>query len=395
MTTRRDLPHDPSDDLSPEGRASLCERHIRREQAKVGKVLELLREQGANGFVRAPHGLRGLAGYWALLERCQEVRFDDPAQMIDLARLAALVAERLEPKIFGDKQVADFRCLAAIELGNAYRVADRLDEADKLLGEAAELCLQGTGGTHLRARLCDVQASLLADRRRFEAACEALEAVREIHRRAGDSHLAGRALISQGLYTVYQGKPEEAIDLIRRGLQLVDGDRDPQLLFVAIHNQARCLMEAGRFREARTLLWTNLQRYGESVGRVNSLKLRWLRAQIDCGLEELERAEQGFLEVRRGFGEVGLRYTEALVNLELALLLARQGRAEESRDYALEAAEVFLSLGIRRELLAAVLVLRQALELRAESTALLDSTLEFLRLAEDDPTMSFENWIEA
>jgi hypothetical protein len=153
-------------------------------------------------------------------------------------------------------------------------------------------------------------------------------------------------------------------------------------------------MEAGRFREARTLLWTNLQRHGESVGRVNSLKLRWLRAQIDCGLDELERAENGFLEVRRGFGEVGLAYTEALVNLELALLLARQGRTDESRTFALEAAEVFLSLGIRRELLAAVLVLRQALELRVESTALLDSTLDFLRQAEDDPTMSFENWIE-
>jgi tetratricopeptide (TPR) repeat protein len=394
MTTRPDPPHDPFGDISPEGSASSCDRHLRREQAKVGKVLDLLRARGANGFVRAAHGLRGLAGYWALLERCQELRYDDPSQMIDLARLAALVSERLDPALYGERLVADFRCRAAIELGNAYRVADRLDEADKALGEAAELCLQGTGDVQLRARMCDIQASLLADRRRFEAACEALEAVREIHRRTGDSHLAGRALISQGLYTVYQGKPDEAIDLIRRGLQLIDGRRDPELLFVAIHNQARCLMEAGRFREARTLLWTNLQRHGESVGRVNSLKLRWLRAQIDCGLDELERAENGFLEVRRGFGEVGLAYTEALVNLELALLLARQGRTDESRTFALEAAEVFLSLGIRRELLAAVLVLRQALELRVESTALLDSTLDFLRQAEDDPTMSFENWIE-
>jgi len=92
---------------------------------------------------------------------------------------------------------------------------------------------------------------------------------------------------------------------------------------------------------------------------------------------------------------VGLPYTGALVNLELALLLARQGRSEESRTFALAAAGVFVSLRIRRELLAAVLVLQQALEMHVESTALLDSTLDFLRQAEDDPTLSFKDWIEA
>jgi tetratricopeptide (TPR) repeat protein len=368
------------------------DRRFQREQSKSRKALRLLREKGVSGFINAPHSLRGLGGYWALLERCQEVRYDDPSQLIDLARIAVLVAEKLEPDVYGAAQVADYRCRAALELGNAYRVADRLDEAEKALGEAAELYLLGTQDPHLKARMCDVHASLLADRRRFEAACESLDAVHQVHLLTGDLHLAGRALISKGLYTVYQGRPDEAIVLIRQGLEKIDGRRDPMLLFVAVHNLARCLMEAGRFREARTLLWKNLQQEADALGRVGTLKLRWLRAQIELGLQEHERAETGFREVKEGFREAGLRYTEALVTLELACMVSRQGRADEARELAMEAAEVFFSLGIRRELLAAVMVLQHAVELRVASTGLFDSTLEFLRQAEDDPTLTLKDW---
>jgi len=117
--------------------------------------------------------------------------------MVFRAALAAAWAERLDGKRYGAGFVRDVQVRALVELGNAYRVADDLDKARRpSMKPPADR--EGTGDEALEARLCDVQASLHAARRFFAASCDALEAVRALHERRGDRHLAGRALISKG-----------------------------------------------------------------------------------------------------------------------------------------------------------------------------------------------------
>jgi tetratricopeptide (TPR) repeat protein len=372
--------------------SGLGEDADRRERARIEEALASLREKGTLHFYSAPSRLNGLPTYFALLRRCQEIRFENPSLMVELALMAAVFAQGLNPERYSTAEIADYRCRAAIELGNAYRVADRLKEAEKALGEAAMLLDAGTGDPRLKTRLFDIQASLLADRRLFPAACGCLQMVRQIHLTNGDLHLAGRALISQGLYTVYSGAPEKALPLLKKGIQEIDRRRDPDLHFVATHNTAQCMIDLGQYRVARQLLWQNEQAQG-SIGRVSRLKLRWLRARIDIGLGNPEQALTRFEQIRGEFHEEGLPYKGALLTLEMAVLGFRLGRNEAARRQALESVQVFRSLSIAPETLMAVLLLQNLVEVEVVSPDLLEWILEFLVAAEHDSSVSLVDWM--
>ncbi|MFL6231606.1 MAG: hypothetical protein ACJ76N_00565 [Thermoanaerobaculia bacterium] len=328
---------------------------------------------------------RDLPSFEALLERSWALRHQDPAEMVRLAEEARDLAERSDPGEPDPRRASDLKCRAWVELGNAYRVADRLSQAEQALGRATELFVQGTQDELLAARLFDVQASLLGDCRRFDLAESALDLVFAIHRRRGDLHLAGRALLSKGLYAGYQGQAEESVRLIEQGLELIDPDRDPRLLYVALHNQARALMEHGRLRDARIALWSIKARRLDVGGRINELKIRWLEAQINAGLGELDRAELALREVRQGFGEAGLGYKAALAGLELGAVLLRRGRTEDAIEEGLTAVDAFLSLGIAREAGVSVLLLKKGFEQRMADLALLEHVINLLYQNEEAP----------
>jgi tetratricopeptide (TPR) repeat protein len=326
---------------------------------------------------------QGVPVFEALFERSWALRHDDPAGMIRLAEEARDLAQRIAPGEPDPRRASDLRCRAWVELGNAYRVADRLSQAEQALGRATELFVQGTQDELLAARLFDIQASLLGDCRRFDLAESALDLVFAIHRRRGDLHLAGRALISKGLYASYQGQAEESVRLIERGMELIAPDRDPRLLYVALHNQARALMECGRLRDARIALWQIKARRLDVGGRINELKIRWLEAQINAGLGELDRAELALREVKRGFEEAGLGYKAALAGLELGAVLLRGGRTEAAIEEGLAAVDVFLSLGIAREAGVSVLLLKKGFEQRMADVTLLEHVINLLHQNEE------------
>jgi hypothetical protein len=353
-----------------------------------------LAEKGAQAFGRdAPNRLRGLAGVEALLQKSWEIRYDAPHEMVFLAGLAVTWAQTLDPKRYGAAFVRDVQGRALIELGNAHRVADELDAAQKTLGEAAQMIKEGTGDELLEARLCDVQASLHADRRFFTASCEALDAVHVIHERRGDRHLAGRALVSKSLYKMYQGNIAEAEVLIRRGLALIDQDREPSVFQCAVHNLLLLLIEQDRFQEARKQLFLHRPRMA-TLGDLQLLKLRAVEGRIAFGLGRLAQAEIIFQELRQAFEGEGLGYSAALASLELAAVLQRAGRdAREVFDLVVEASNTFTSLGVQREALGAILVLRKATEEGLPTPALLQSTIRFLMRFESNPDLIAEDFL--
>jgi tetratricopeptide (TPR) repeat protein len=398
-----DFPESPAEELPPEldmaydmaiDRAvtSVLERRRgERERSGVKRALAIYDHEGLDGLRAEPGLLRGLAAYRSLLEMCQELRYEDPKRMVDVAALAVYAAGRLSVRRFGAERVADWKCRALIELANAYRVADRLDEAESSLGEATEAFQAGSHDELLEARLYDVRASLLADRRLFAKAGEALDTVQAIYQRRGDRHLAGRALISKGVYVGYSGSSEEAVRLLREGLSLVDAQRDPTLFYGAVHNQAHFLLTSGRLREARSLLFKHPVPPEAVAGRMNLLKIRWLAAQIDAALGDLVRAGQGFREVKQGFEEEGLYYKAALVALELATVWLRQGRHEEAQAQVVEVLGVFKVLRIPREALGSLLLLDRAFEEQQAATgAMVEAVIELLKRIEDNPSLAFE-----
>jgi len=305
--------------------------------------------------------LQGLPRLRALLETSRTLRHEDPKAMLRFARLARYAADRLRMRDFGRVPVADLRALAWAELASAYRVCNELQQADRAMNRAAYWCRRGSRSDLLLARVADLLASLLAYQRRFPEGRELLAIVHRIHAEGGNWHLAGRALISQGNLAAWDEDPAEAVILLRRGLDLLEPDRDPQLEIQTVWNMLNNLVRLGHFRNARRLLWRSRTIL---VGIIEPHRLRWLEGRILAGLADFPRAEAAFQQARAGFAEQQQVYPAALVGLDLATLWARQGRVREVFDLAEEMIVTFRALRIAREAVATLLVLKRACHYR-------------------------------
>lgn len=333
--------------------------------------------------------LQGLPLCETLLRWSWALRHDDPQRMLNLAQAAAEVAGGLDPRLYGAAAVADAKAKAWGELGNAYRVSDDLVEAERVFGQAFRFLEQGTGDPRLKARLHDLRASLYGTQRQFGLGLKALDLVHTLYLKLGDSHLAGRALITKGAYTFYSGRAEDAVKVNGEGLALIDKARDPGLTASAVHNQLLYLVTCGRWREARKILFQNRSRISKG-GRMNELKVRWLDGRISYGLGDSSGAESAFLEVKQGFEATGNGFAAALASLDLAVAWLRQGRTAEAQQVVTEAAAVFYSLNIHQEVYSTVLLLKEAFRLEKATVELAEEVVEFIYRWEINPEARFD-----
>ncbi|HEV7504897.1 MAG TPA: hypothetical protein VGS07_08305 [Thermoanaerobaculia bacterium] len=365
-------------------------RHIHREANRARKIESLLVEGGIKAVVQeADVPLSGLGMYTALLSRSWAIRHEDPREMVRLARVAVEVAGRLDVRLYGSQSVVDLQARAWGELANAFRVSDDLPEAERAFGTAFELFQKGTGDLYLKVRLYDLQASFLGTRRKFALAFASLDVTYKTYIELGDKHLAGRSLLIKAIYQYYSGFPEEALKISKVGMPLIDSTREPDLLFQAVHNEVTFLVACGRFKDGRRALFDHQPQLGRQIGKVNSLKLRWLQGQISFGLLDLDSAEEAFLESKNGFESAGLGFASALAALDLALVWMRQERYSDTEVLVAEAADVFLAIGARGETVSAIMILKDAFEKRHGTMVLLESVVEFLRQTQIDPEACF------
>ena len=297
-----------------------------------------------------------------LLERSASLRYSNPAAMIRDAEAARTLIFLIPPRRYGKRVAADLRAGVLAELGNAYRVADNLDMAGDTLAEAASWARQGTGDPRLLARVGDLAASLHADNRRFNEAIEMLARVQAFYEQLGDHHLAGRSLISQGMFTQEDGRPLEATALYASGLRCLEPERDPNLELTAVHGLAYCLHEAGCSAQARELLIEKRPLYERLAEPLKMARLSWLEGKIAFALGEDADAEASLLGAKQRYLEARKEGDAALVSLDLALVLTRHGRRLELAALVDEMLKTFRRLAIRREAVAALVLLRKVCE---------------------------------
>lgn len=366
---QEDLPSDGLDYDTPIGRA--CARAIdwqrrrdrEREEAKK-KIVELLYGVRLSGEPRLPDA----PGFWTwglcevLLEKSWSLRYDDPQEMLHLAELAREAADRLDPEAYGVEVTHDLRSRAWGEFANACRVTGDLVTGERALDRAFELRSQGTGSELLRARLAEHTARLLCYQRRFPAALQALDLAYSIHRKNGNLQDAAQVLIQRGIYTGRSGDPEEGVRLLAEALLQLGDNGDAKLRFLTLHNILLFQVERGEFRAANLQLFEMRPLYARHAGAVDLVKLRWIEGRIAAGLSELERAEKSFAQVREDFEERGQVYHAAIAGLDLAAVWLRQDRTAEVRRLVQEMIEVFRSRYVAREAIAALLMLREAVD---------------------------------
>jgi tetratricopeptide (TPR) repeat protein len=374
--------------------AKAFERKHRREKARTEKIAAA-RLPSANSAVSRQLSRKGKADVKqleTLLANSWSLRYENPSEMVSYAILAVKCSEELDVRTYGRERVFDLRGRALAELGNAYRVLEQLDIAEEKLEQAGRILGLGTQDKVLEMRLVELEASLAADRRLFSTAAAYLIAVSEFHEARGDRHLAGRAMIQRGLYVGYDGRPEQALRLLEEGLSRVDREQEPELVYAAVHNQFHFIIDCGRFDEARRFRFLNAEILSRDNGRVNRTRLRELGGRIEAGLGKPDRAEVIFRETKREFEELERPYLASIVALDLTATLLAQDRSEEAAKVVMQAHQVFKALRIKREALAAVLVLYYVIQ-KGEGTAkMAEEVAAFFRRLEYDPSAQFEPW---
>lgn len=344
---------------------------------------------GILGLPWEDEGSQGWAFAEALLVTSREERFRDRERMRLLAFAATVAARNLDSHLYGQAAIHDLCARASAELANAYRLNDEFESAEETLTRAEGFLSEGTGDPLILARLLEVEVSLRSDQKRLGEALELLEILSQLYLQLGEAHLAGQTLISKGINTSIDGRPEEAVRLFREGLGLIEPERDPQLAAIGRYGLLNTLEICGEYREAGRLLLESGLREAFADDLLNLAKLRWLEGKIHAGLGKLWRAEQVLGDVRSGFLERGQGYDAALVGLDLAAVWLRQGNHAAVRELAEEILKTFAALGIQREGIKAVRYLREACRREMATPALVQRVAGFLRRLEHQPHLRF------
>jgi tetratricopeptide (TPR) repeat protein len=326
--------------------------------------------------------LRGLPRLQGLHEASRASRHRDSEAMLGFAKLARAAASRLRARELGQKPVADLRALAWAELSSAYRICNDIDHAAHAMNQAIYWCRRGSRSALLLARVADLLVSLLAYQRRFPEGHQLLRLVYRTHIEAGNRHLAARALIQRGNLRAWEGSPAKAIPLLRRGFDLLDPDREPQLATQTVWNLVATLVELGRFRSARRLLFRCRSLFAEVVA---SDRIRWVEGKIYAGLSDPIRAETAFQQARAGFNAGGEVYRSALVGLDLCALWARLGHVEKIYALSGEIITMFRTMRVAREAIATLLVLQRACLYGGRVVEVIEMTAGLLRDLERQP----------
>lgn len=372
-------------------------RRWRKETEKLKRALSLLDHAPAGlGDESIPWSqARALHGWplcEALLQKSWEARFSDPKRMLKLAESAARMAQHIKPQKYPwPGFVTDLRARAFAELGNAYRVNERYPEADAAFAQAWEILEdEGIGDPLIHGRVLDLLASLRSAQRRLEQAISLLDKVHDLYLEAGDSHLAGKALIMKGINTHYLGQPREALSLMQRGTALLHPGRDPLLQRSSALSIIDALAGCGDYRQASRRLLQSGLREAFATEPLNLLKLRWVEGKIHAGLGRLVVAERAFAEVREEFVEREQVYDAAVVGLELAAVWLRQGKTSQVRKLAEEMHSTFEELGLRWEAGKALFFLHEACRRQMVTVSMIERIRTFLERLRWQPAMVFE-----
>lgn len=340
--------------------------------------------------VRRSRRFRSWALCDLLFEESRAVSFRDPPAGEALAELALEAAWCLENSGLSRETVADLLARGWATLANARRMTSDLLLAEETFLLSYFFLDQGTGDPSVQAEVLNLDASLQRDLRHFELALKLLNKVVAIHRRSGESHLQGRALLKMAITQAEAGDLVAALRIIRRGVRLITPDREPRLSLCFRHTEVLYINQLGDHQEAAGRMEELALLYAQFPDAWTQLRRRWLLGEIAEGLGDLEQAEEEYRQVRAGFIEQGIGYDAALVSLNLAALFAQQGRTQEIQTLAAQMLRIFESRDVHREAIAALILFQKAAKAEAVTLQMAREMSSYLKRARNNPKMRFE-----
>jgi tetratricopeptide (TPR) repeat protein len=322
----------------------------------------------------------------ALSDESEAAAANSADDALALAQLAVEVARRV-PGDAGWRSRVEGR--AGAHLANALRVAGKLPAADAELAHALRLWEAGAAsdpGLLDPVRMLDLEASLRKDQRHLPQALDLLDRALAT---GPAPEVQSRLLIKKGCVLEKLERYQEAIDVLERAAPLADAAQNRRLALVWRFDLLVNLGHLGRYAEAESRMGDVRARAARLGKGLDLVRLTWLEGRIAGGLGRTADALAAFERVRAELTTRRIAYDTALVILDMAVLLAEEGRTAEVRELAREAAWIFEAQEVHREALRALAVFRRAAEKERLSPDLARNIRRFLRRAENDPKLRF------
>jgi len=321
-------------------------------------LLKLLQNPPARRALRVSNPPRdwSLVHVRALTTYSYSLRFSDPWEMLEVAKLACRLTEALSRRGAAGSDWDDACGEAWSQLGNANKVVARFRAAEIAFDRAKEYLDRGSLRPDLLAWFWELIGGLRRNQRRFAEASEALMKSQEYRQEDGNIENLARCFVCQAINYSYTPDPEKAVERAQMAVRMLPGDADSKLIYSAVHALVFNLVDAGRPDEAAECLLE-----AEDLLSLNDPLLEarrtWLRGHLDVGLG-LSTAEIHFKKSARAFEGYNMHYEQAQVLLELSLLYANSNRYSELIETIDKILPIFKALGIRREAMMARLLAR-------------------------------------
>ncbi len=326
----------------------------------------------------------GAFSTWAVVERlCIESLKEaprDPGAARSLAELAVEVAQRIPPLPRFSDRVEGY---AQAHLGNAFRVKNDFNEADRAFALVAKLWIELLPGEACPLDVTlipDLESSLRRDQRQFASALERLDRAFAF---AVDEPTRGRILLKKALVLGHSGDPSEAVKTLLIALPLVDKGSDVRLPCVARFNLAVNLIHLGNASDAAPLIAEVRAFAIEQRNEIDLIRVLWLSGRLAAAQGNRAEALVSIDDAACRFAERGLDNDAALAVLDLAGLLLEEGKPGEAARRVAEVKPTFHVRNIHREELASLVLFLQAIEAEAATAALARAAAEAWRLFGD------------
>lgn len=313
---------------------------------------------------------------WALVERlAHESRYaaaHSPARAVEWAELALFTVRFVPGPESRRQRLAGW---ASFHLANAFRVGNDLDGSEEGFSKAWDRWNAGSADDFLpldEGQPFDLEASLRREQRRFP---EALG----LHDRSLDiSPENGRFLLNKAATLEQSGDVEGAVEALQAARLYIERSNEPRDLWVLFFNLAVNLWHLDRLKDAANHL-SDAREVAIGLGNeLDLIRTIWLGARIDAGLGRAVEATTALEQVFENLVAHGLPYDAALAGMDLAVLHLEEGKPREVMILAQRIKAVFVSFGIEREALSALLVFCEASRREEATVELARQTSEII-----------------
>ncbi len=336
------------------------------------------------------YGFRKPVLFHLLLAESRQVTTRDPRRAAQLAELALTSLDAAEWALRGD--FPDLRARGAAWLGNARRRALDFLGAEEAFEKAEQAWRIPRPKKDFLALgdICLLRAGLRGDQRCFAEALSLVDDAIKIFRAEGVTERLAQALIERATIVGYSGHPQEALGELEEALEILERHHpDSSFLHLsAAANLATFYALSDRFEEAARLLPRAQALAAHTTVRTAGLHLCWTAGLVAQGQDDSRLAEDCFLGALRGFRALDESGYAAVAALELAVLYANQGRTSEALVLAADSIPVFEAFQIRREAIAALDLIREAVASSSLPVSMAKNIRGYLTALSKDPLFS-------